>query len=66
MSGFNMQRFDAAGQAFEIDPVCKMEVDPRNPPFKTLYKGQTYYFCAAVCKELFERAPEKYLKTGET
>jgi len=70
MSGFNMQRFDAAGQAFEIDPVCKMEVDPKNPPFKTVYQGKTYYFCAEVCKHLFEREPSKYIaapaSNGET
>ena len=65
MSGFSMQRFQAKGQAFEIDPVCKMEVDPQNPPFKILYQGETYYFCAQVCKHLFERAPEKYIKIEE-
>ena len=65
MDSFNMQRFDAKGQAFEIDPVCKMEVDPQNPPFKILHKGKSYYFCAEVCKRLFERAPENYIKTDE-
>ena len=29
MGGFNMQRFHEAGQAFEIDPVCEMKVDPQ-------------------------------------
>ena len=48
MSGFNMQRFNAAGQVFEIDPVCKMKVDPQNPPFKILYKDKTFYFCSEV------------------
>ena len=66
MSGFNMQRFNAAGLAFEIDPVCEMKVDPQNPPFKILYKGSTYYFCSEICKHLFERMPEKYIKVGET
>ncbi|MDO9300708.1 MAG: YHS domain-containing protein [Anaerolineales bacterium] len=66
MSGFNMQRFNAAGQAFEIDPVCEMKVDPQNPPFKILYKDKTYYFCSAVCKHLFERVPEQYIKADET
>ena len=66
MSGFNMQRFNAAGLAFEIDPVCEMKVDPQNPPFKILQKGKTYYFCSEVCKHLFERMPEKYIKVDET
>ncbi len=66
MSGFNMQRFNATGQAFEIDLVCEMKVDPLNPPYKFLYKGKTYYFCSEVCKHLFERVPEKYIKADES
>ena len=66
MSGFNMQRFHSAGQAFEIDLVCEMKVDPQNPPFKILYNDKAYYFCSAVCKHLFERIPEKYIKADET
>lgn len=65
MSGFNMQRFNATDQTFEIDPVCEMKVNPQNPPFKILYKDKMYYFCSAVCKHLFERVPEKYIKTEE-
>jgi YHS domain-containing protein len=50
-----------------IDPVCKMEVDPKTAPAKTEYQGQTYYFCAPGCKVAFEKDPEKYLKeaTGD-
>ena len=65
MSSFNMQRFNAAGQAFEVDPVCEMKVDPQNPPFKILYMEKVYYFCSAACKHLFERVPEQYIKTNE-
>jgi len=45
-----------------IDPVCKMEVDPQTAPAKTVYKGQTYYFCAPGCKVAFEKDPERYLR----
>jgi len=45
-----------------IDPVCKMEVDPKTAPAKSEYKGQTYYFCAPGCKVAFDKDPEKYLK----
>ena len=31
-----MQRFYAAGQVFEIDPVCEVKVNPQNPMFKIL------------------------------
>lgn len=46
----------------EIDPVCKMEVDPEKAPAKAEYKGKTYYFCASACKKAFEKDPERYLK----
>ena len=44
-----------------VDPVCKMEVDPKTTRFTSKYKGQTYYFCAAGCKKAFDQSPEKYL-----
>ncbi|MDH7564391.1 MAG: YHS domain-containing protein [Candidatus Bathyarchaeota archaeon] len=44
------------------DPVCKMDVDEKTAKHKTLYKGKTYYFCAASCKKTFEANPEKYVK----
>lgn len=30
------------------DPVCGMEVDPARAAGSSVYKGQTYYFCANV------------------
>jgi Cu+-exporting ATPase len=46
----------------EIDPVCKMEVDPKTTEWKSDHNGKTYYFCAPGCKRSFEKDPEKYLK----
>ena len=48
------------------DPVCKMEVDPRTAVDKTVFKGETYYFCSSKCKKLFDDAPEKPLEEVET
>lgn len=48
------------------DPVCGMKVDKKAAKHKTDYKGKTYYFCAAGCKEAFEEEPEKYLKEKHT
>jgi Cu+-exporting ATPase len=45
----------------EIDPVCKMKVEPAKAPGKSDYKGKTYYFCALGCKKMFDKNPEKYL-----
>lgn len=45
-----------------IDPVCKMNVDEKKAVATSDYKGKTYYFCAKVCKEKFDKEPEKYIK----
>lgn len=45
-----------------IDPVCKMTVDEKATELKSVYKGETYYFCAPGCKKAFDAAPEKYLE----
>jgi Cu+-exporting ATPase len=45
----------------EIDPVCKMEVDPATAEWKSEYRGKMYYFCSPGCKRSFEKNPQKYL-----
>jgi len=45
------------------DPVCGMNVNPRNAAGKSEYKGQTYYFCCPGCKASFDKDPEKYLSS---
>jgi len=45
-----------------VDPICKMEVDPKTAKWKSVYKGKEYYFCAPGCKVAFEKNPEKYTK----
>ncbi len=43
------------------DPVCGMDVDPKEAAGKSEYKGKTYYFCAPGCKKQFDRDPERYV-----
>ena len=43
------------------DPVCGMDVDTAAAAGRTDYKGQTYYFCGANCKEKFDLNPGQYL-----
>lgn len=43
------------------DPVCGMQIDPEHAPARSVYRGVTYHFCSALCKQLFDRAPEGYL-----
>ncbi|MEM2143977.1 MAG: heavy metal translocating P-type ATPase, partial [Candidatus Jordarchaeaceae archaeon] len=45
-----------------IDPVCKMEVDPKTAKYKSEYQGKTYYFCAPGCKKSFDENPKKFVK----
>lgn len=44
------------------DPVCGMEVEEGKASAKSEYKGITYYFCSTICKQNFDKEPEKYLK----
>jgi len=48
------------------DPVCKMSVEPAKAAAQSVYKGQTYYFCAVGCKQKFDREPDKYLAGGSS
>jgi Cu+-exporting ATPase len=43
------------------DPVCGMDVEEGTAAGKSVYKGQTYYFCSTGCKAAFDKDPEKYL-----
>jgi YHS domain-containing protein len=43
------------------DPVCGMEVDDTTE-YRTQYKGDTYLFCSADCKDKFSQNPEQYAK----
>ena len=47
------------------DPVCKMVIDESKAAGTSVYKGKTYYFCAASCKKSFDGNPEKYLGPGK-
>ena len=44
--------------------VCGMDVDPKIAP-KSVYKGETYYFCSDDDKKTFDAAPDKFVATGK-
>jgi Cu+-exporting ATPase len=46
-----------------MDLVCGMIVDEESAPAKTTYAGDDYHFCAAHCRDVFSKEPEKYLKS---
>jgi uncharacterized membrane protein YraQ (UPF0718 family)/YHS domain-containing protein len=43
------------------DPVCGMTVDKLKTPFRSEWKGKTFYFCSQGCKERFDAEPERFL-----
>jgi YHS domain-containing protein len=45
----------------DIDPVCgkTIRTDSARP---TIHDGQVFYFCSRDCREMFEAAPEVYLR----
>lgn len=43
------------------DPVCGMDVDPRDALHTSSHKGRAYFFCSAACCRAFDADPEKYL-----
>ena len=47
------------------DPVCDMDVDPKQAAGQSEYQGQTYYFCSAGCKKAFDKEPAKYIGKAE-
>ena len=42
------------------DPVCGMTIDENTAAGKSEYNGQTYYFCAPICKTRFDQDPARY------
>jgi Cu+-exporting ATPase len=43
------------------DPVCGMQVNPKTTPHKSEYKGASYFFCGAGCKDKFDASPSTYV-----
>ena len=44
------------------DVVCGMMIDPAAAAATSVHAGQTYYFCAAICKQRFDAEPARYLQ----
>jgi putative intracellular protease/amidase/YHS domain-containing protein len=51
----------ASTAAHPLCPVCEMDVDPQSAP-KSVYHGQSYYFCMPAHKDAFDAAPQSYLR----
>src|SRR6202034_3075747 len=42
-------------------PVCEMDGDPS---LKSVYQGKAYYFCSQEHKQMFDRAPNKFVSAA--
>lgn len=45
-----------------IDPVCGMRIAEASAAATTHTKERTYHFCSALCRQMFERDPGKYIQ----
>ena len=50
-----MQSADA--DAFAIDPICGMKVDPEKPAATAEFQGKLFYFCSRGCHAKFTADP---------
>lgn len=44
------------------DPVCGMDVSPREAKAKSEFEGDTYYFCSEGCKRKFDADMARYVR----
>jgi|HubBroStandDraft_1064217.scaffolds.fasta_scaffold00307_17 xanthine dehydrogenase accessory factor len=42
------------------DPICGMSVDVASAKHKSEFRGNSFYFCCAGCKQKFDKQPDKY------
>jgi xanthine dehydrogenase accessory factor len=48
-------------QALEAkDPICGMTVNVASAKYKSEFRGDSYYFCCAGCKQTFDKQPDKF------
>lgn len=48
-----------------VDPVCGMTVEPGRAAGTSEYRGESWYFCNAGCKERFDREPERFASRAD-
>jgi Cu+-exporting ATPase len=46
------------------DPVCGMQVDEKNSPYRTQVGSKEYSFCSQECKTKFEKNPQQYTESA--
>lgn len=57
---YELTRVSQVAQSSVVDPVCRMQVEPRAAAATLAHLGLTYHFCSHECARLFREAPERY------
>jgi protein SCO1/2 len=52
---------DAAEAEMSVDAVCGMDVHVGAKTPRAVFAGRRYFFCSDVCRETFEKAPQKFV-----
>jgi xanthine dehydrogenase accessory factor len=48
------------------DPICGMMVDTGAAKYESEFEGQSFYFCCAGCKQVFDIQPNKYVPANRS
>jgi Cu+-exporting ATPase len=51
-------------KAFVRDPVCGMQVNPRQADATRVHMGKTFYFCSPGCAQESDANPHRYLEVA--
>lgn len=46
----------------EVDPVCRMGIDPDTAQAQLPFRDRLYHFCSFACAQKFAQDPESYIK----
>ena len=49
-----------AAPELELDPVCRMRLDPQSAPARLPYHERIYHFCSLECASAFLQSPGSY------
>ena len=55
---------EASEGQLQVDPVCRMAVDPDRAPGRLMHEGTAYFFCTLTCAGEFARQPDRYVVSG--